>query len=73
MHWGEAQPETVKDYWIEVEQAGAWTKVHSENNNYQRRRVHRLSQAAAVNALRITVTATNGITEARICEVRVYR
>ena len=27
---------------------------------------------SAIDALRVTVTATNGIDHARICEVRVY-
>jgi hypothetical protein len=72
MHWGQAQPETVKDYRIEVERAGEWLEVHAELGNHQRRRVHRIGNGTAVGALRITVTATNGLPEARICEVRVY-
>lgn len=74
MDWGRPQPETVRDYRIEVESAGAWRAVHAEVGNYQRRRVHRLAaeHGESVAALRVVVTATNGLDHARICEVRVY-
>jgi hypothetical protein len=80
MHWGEPQPETVRDYRLEVETAatpGTWRTVHTERGNYQRRRVHRLAAADApdladIRALRIVVTATHGLDHARVCEVRAY-
>lgn len=73
MDWGRPQPETVRDYRIEVETAGVWRVLHAEQGNYQRRRVHRLTAVAgSVSALRIVVTATNGLDHARICEVRIY-
>lgn len=74
MHWGRPQPETVRDYRIETEAAGTWRAVHTEVGNYQRRRVHRLvaEHGESVTALRVVVTATNGLDHARICEVRVY-
>ena len=73
MDWGRPQPETVRDYRIEVESAGIWRVVHAETGNYQRRRVHRLpGPVAATAAVRLVVTATNGLDHARICEVRVY-
>jgi hypothetical protein len=73
MEWGRPQPETVRDYRIEAEIGGAWRVVHTEAGNYQRRRVHRLAEPLAViSALRVVVTATNGLDHARICEVRVY-
>ncbi len=80
MHWGEPQPETVRDYCLEVETAaapGEWRAVHTERGNYQRRRVHRFVAAGApalagIRALRLVVTATNGLDHARVCEVRVY-
>ncbi len=72
MHWGEPQPETVRDYRIEAETtAGAWTLLHAERGNYQRRRVHRLAAPVSLCALRIVVEATNGLDHARVCEVRV--
>jgi hypothetical protein len=73
MHWGAPQPETVRDYRVELEQpSGGWRTLATERGNYQRRRVHRLAEAAAARAVRITVEATNGNDHARICEVRIY-
>ena len=73
MMWGRPQPETVRDYRIEAEVAGEWRTLHTEAGNYQRRRVHRFAAPiSGVTAIRIVVTATNGLDHARICEVRVY-
>lgn len=74
MHWGAPQPETVRDYRIEIEGSeGSWTVIHQERGNYQRRRVHRLPPTLpATRALRIVVEATNGLDHARLFEVRVY-
>lgn len=72
MLWGRPQPETVRDYSIELEQAGEWNTVHEERGNYQRLRIHRFAVAQETAAIRITVRATNGLDHARICEIRVY-
>lgn len=75
MHWGAPQPETVRDYRIEIETDGTpgWKSVLAVTGNYQRRRVHRLPPGLpAVRALRVTVEATQGLDHARIFEVRVY-
>ena len=72
MHWGEPQPETVRDYVLEIETADGWRAVHREAGNYQRRRVHRPTTPVTTAALRIVVAATNGLDHARILEVRVY-
>lgn len=74
MIWGRPQPETVRDYTIEMQQTegGPWSMLCQCEGNYQRRRVHRLKQPVSACALRLTVHATNGSAEARICEVRVY-
>lgn len=72
MVWGQPQPETVRDYRIEGRVAGRWQPLAEISGNYQRRRVHEVSPEAGVDALRITVTATNGLDHARICEVRAY-
>jgi hypothetical protein len=72
MHWGAPQPETVRDYRIEVETGGGWQPWHTEAGNFRRRRVHRRADGGAVTALRLVVTATQGIDHARVCEVRVY-
>jgi hypothetical protein len=74
MIWGTPMPETVKDYTIEVlpSTTTTWHIVASVEDNYQRKRVHELNLTNQYTALRVTVTATNGIENARICEIRVY-
>ncbi len=70
MKWGIAQPETVRDYQIELRANGIWHQVASVTGNYQRRNVIEFAQQS-FNAMRITVLATNGLDHARIFEVRV--
>jgi hypothetical protein len=72
MHWGRPQPETVRDYRLEIETAAGWQPVHTERGNYQRRRVHTLDAPRQSSALRVVVEATHGLDHARVCEVRVY-
>ncbi len=72
MLWGRPQPETVRDYTIAVETADGWREIERVQGNYQRRREHRLATIPEVVALRLTISATNGITHARIAEVRAY-
>ena len=78
MHWGVPQPETVRDYDIEVRDANEkdWKiLVANITGNYQRRRVHNVSvkaQDLKVDAMRINVYATNGQPWVKILEVRVY-
>ncbi|MBT3606201.1 MAG: FAD-dependent oxidoreductase [Candidatus Latescibacteria bacterium] len=72
MQWGQAQEETVRDYVIEGEVNGAWQALDEMNDNYKRRVEHVLDDAPDVTALRVKVTASNGLDHARICEVRVY-
>ncbi len=71
MTWGSPQPETVKDYSIDFFDGNKWTQMLSVADNYQRRRVHPFN-GAAISALRISVTASNGIDHARICQLAVY-
>jgi hypothetical protein len=70
MKWGQAQPETVRDYRIELLIEDQWHTAVNVIGNYQRRRTHQLD-SRAFTGLRITATATNGLDHARICEVRV--
>jgi hypothetical protein len=70
--WGRPQPETVKDYRIEVRAAGVWSEVVSVRNNYLRQRIHWLESPVTADAVRVAVESTNGAEQARICEVRVY-
>ena len=72
MKWGMPQPETVRDYTLEGLVDGAWQSLLDVAGNYERHRVHRLQPSPRVTSLRVTVTATNGLDHARVCEVRVY-
>jgi len=72
MEWGTAQRETVRDYVIEGFDGGTWEPLVSVKNNYQRLVRHTVDTTTTVSKLRITVTATNGLDHARICEIRVY-
>ncbi|MBL9214473.1 MAG: FAD-dependent oxidoreductase [Opitutaceae bacterium] len=72
MQWGRPQAETVRDYRIEVPDGAGWREVARVEGNYQRRRHHVLARPVDTPALRVTVTATNGIDHARIFEVRAY-
>jgi hypothetical protein len=65
------QPETVKDYRLEVFADGSWSTVAQVAGNYQRLRVHEFSSLPA-SKLRLSVTATNGVNQARVFEVRAY-
>jgi hypothetical protein len=73
MCYGQAQPETVRDYIIETRGDAGWKVVCEVLGNYQRRRVHSLPIGEPTTGLRVTVLATNGLDHARICEVRVYK
>lgn len=72
MLWGQAQPETVRDYRIEGEVQGQWVNLAEGKSNHQRRRVHSVAMPLVVGAVRVTVTATNGLDHARVCEIRCY-
>lgn len=73
MIWGKPQPETVKAYRIEwQDDLGQWRLLGEEKDNYQRLRRHRFSDTETVEKLRVLVTETNGIEEARICGVRFF-
>ena len=74
MHWGAPQPETVRDYAILIATDGAgWREILAVRDNYRRLRRHRLARPERASAVRVLVTATNGLDHARICEVRVRR
>lgn len=72
MFWGRPQPETVRDYDLSVETPNGWQTVGSIQNNHQRLRRHGLTEPATTTALRLHITATNGIDHARVVEVRAY-
>jgi hypothetical protein len=68
----EPQPETVKDYTIEIKnKQGNWTTVAEITGNYLRLRRHNF-QTVETQAIRIQIKSTNGVKEARIYEIRCY-
>lgn len=72
MIWGKPQPETVRDYQIEGLVNGKWQRLVDVKGNYQRRCVHKLDNPISVKAIRVSVTATNGLDHTRILEIRIY-
>lgn len=72
MLWGKPQPETIRDYTLSLESPTGWQTIESIQNNHQRLRRHILAKTMSTTALRIHITATNGLDHARVVEVRAY-
>lgn len=72
MLWGRPQPETVRDYTLSLESPTGWQTIESIQNNHRRLRRHFLPETMTTTALRIHITATNGLDHARVVEVRAY-
>ncbi len=70
MHWGSPQPETVKDYSIEIVESDQSETIVEVTGNYQRLRRHQFNNIP-VQKLRIHIQNMNGIDHARVVEVRV--
>ena len=70
MIWA-AQPETVRDYKISYYANTGWRELISETGNYQRLRIHRFD-VIRTRRIRIDVIATNGLEQARICQIQCY-
>lgn len=68
--WG-PQPETVRDYEIQVLHGESSETVCQVEGNYQRKKIHTFDSKAA-SGIRVKVNATNGDSSARIMEVRAY-
>lgn len=68
--WG-PQPETVRDYEVQVINGESAKTIYKVEGNYQRKRIYKI-ESQTVNAVRILVHATNGNSSARIMEVRAY-
>ena len=67
------QPETIRDYEVLVRKRGSssWEPVAKVSGNYQRLNRRRFDPVE-VEAVRIHVTAANGVQQLRIFEVRCY-
>ncbi|MFN3422060.1 MAG: FAD-dependent oxidoreductase, partial [Armatimonadota bacterium] len=70
MIWG-PQPETVRDYELQVLYGESAKTIAKVEGNYQRKRVHQFEPQLATG-VRLIVHATNGDKSARVFEVRVY-
>ncbi len=66
------QPETVRDYEVQVLYGDSAKTVVKVEGNYQRKRVHQFEPHLATG-VRVVVHATNGVKTARVFEVRVYQ
>jgi hypothetical protein len=66
------QPETVKEYRLEVAGKPGTEAVLQIHDNYLGRRVHKLSEPVVTSALRLVVEATHGVPGARVFEIRAY-
>ena len=62
------QPETVKAYRL----LAGEEVIAEETENWQSWRVHRLPAPVRTDCLRLEITATNGVSEARVFEIRAY-
>jgi hypothetical protein len=64
-------PECARDWKLLALTARGWVELHSETDNYRRKRRVRFADTTA-STLKVVVEKTNGSREARIYEVRVY-
>ncbi|WP_432942505.1 FAD-dependent oxidoreductase [Kribbella sp. CA-253562] len=69
----EVLPTLLRDYRLEGRSPdGEWWHVATVEGNRRRRQVHRLPRPAVLDALRLTVSATNGAPRAHVVSVRAY-
>lgn len=72
LHGPAYPPECVRDYTVSVRNAdGTWLETANVTDNFQRHCIHRFP-TVQTDAVRVTVTATNGDRSARIFEIRAY-
>ena len=67
----QAQPETVRDYELQVLDGESARTVAKVTGNYQRKCIHRIESTTAAG-IRLVIQATNGNPSARVFEVRAY-
>ena len=65
------QPETVRDYALDVLDGDSHRQVADVQGNYQRKCVHRFEPVTA-SGVRLRVQASNGVPSARVYEIRAY-
>lgn len=65
------QPETVRDYDLQILDGGSHATVAEVRDNYQRKCIHRFD-ATKASGIRVLVRSTHGDKSARVFEVRAY-
>ena len=65
------QPETIRDYTLELLHGDSSMQVMEVKGNYQRKRIHRFDPKTA-DGIRLRILATNGSPEASVFEIRAY-
>jgi hypothetical protein len=65
------QPETVRDYELQIISGNSIKSITKIEGNYQRRRIHRFDPVTA-DGIRLVVSATHGDASARLFEIRAY-
>lgn len=66
------QPETVRDYKVQLLDGDSAKTVAEVTGNHQRKRIHQFD-AQSAGGIRLVVNATNGDPAARVFEIRAYR
>jgi hypothetical protein len=64
-------PSLVRDYRLEARVGGRWRTLARVEGNRRRQRIHDVG-SVETDAIRVEVTATNGVAQARVVAVRVY-
>lgn len=65
-------PEAVRSYRIQAYMGEEWVTIVTEQNNYKRKKVHRLRDAIISDKIKLCIETTNGSPNAEIAEIRVY-
>jgi hypothetical protein len=65
------QPETARDYQVQLLDGDSAKTVAEISGNHQRKRIHAF-ESETVRGIRLTVNATNGDKSARVFEIRAY-
>ncbi len=68
----EVLPTLLRDYVVQAWIGDSWQDVAGVTGNRRRRVIHELGRPVETSALRVLVTATNGVPAARVVAVRVY-
>lgn len=72
MVWGQGQPETVKDFTVEVETANGWEPLCIVEGNWQRRWKYHAPAPLHCRAVRLILTASWGIDHARVVNWTIH-